>query len=91
MLARVARFDRLPDDLDDDNVDGLREIVRSTPGYVAGFHMLNPTTREALSITVFQDHDALRRAGEALAARPGERRVGIAPTAVELYEEVHAF
>ena len=91
MLARIARFDQFPDDLDDDAVSTLRQILRSTPGYVAGFHMLDPTTRKALSITVFEDHDALRRAGEALAARPGDRTVGIAPVEVELYEEAHGF
>lgn len=91
MLARVARFDHLPDDLDDDAVDTLRQILRSTPGYVAGFHLLDPTTRRALSITVFEDHDALQRAGQALAARPDERTVGVAPTEVELYEETYLF
>lgn len=90
MLARVARFDHLPDDLDDDAVGLLRETLRSTPGYVGGFHLVDPTTRKALSITVFEDADALRRAGEALEARPAERRVGIAPTKVELYE-AHRF
>jgi hypothetical protein len=91
MLARVARFDHLPDDLDGDAVDTLRQILASTPGYVAGFHLLDRTTRKALSITVFEDHDALQRAGHALAGRPDDRTVGIAPTEVELYEEAHAF
>jgi hypothetical protein len=91
MLARVARFDHLPDDLDDDAVEMLRETLRSTPGYVAGFHLLDPSTRKALSITVFEDGEALRRAGQALAARPGHRTVGIAPTEVEVYEEAHRF
>lgn len=91
MLARVARFDHLPDDLDDDAVDTLRHIVRSTPGYVAGFHMFDPLTRKGLSITIYEDSDALQRAGQALAARSSESTVGFAPDEVEFYEETHPF
>jgi hypothetical protein len=91
VLARVARFDHLPEELDADAVDSLRQILASTPGYVAGFHLLDPSTRKALSITIFEDHDALQRAGQALSARPAGAMVGIAPTEVELYQETHRF
>jgi hypothetical protein len=86
MLARIATFDRLSDDLDDDAVDLLRRTVKKVPGYVAGFHMVDPKTRKALSIAVFEDREALQRVGEALKARPEERKVGIAPDRVELFE-----
>jgi hypothetical protein len=91
MLARVARFDRLPDDLDENAVDLLRQTVRSTPGYIAGFHMLDPQTRKALSITVFEDRDALLRAREALEARPDQHKVGIAADEVEIYNDTSLF
>jgi hypothetical protein len=91
MLARVARFDHLPEDLDADAVDLLRQTVRSTPGYVAGFHMLDPKTRRALSITVFEDRDALERTGEALDARPDDRKVGIVADDVQIYEDTFLF
>jgi hypothetical protein len=86
MLARVATFDHLPPDLDDDAVELLRETVRGVSGYVGGFHMLDPTTRKALSVAVFEDAEALERTYEALNARPEHRRVGIAADRVELFE-----
>jgi hypothetical protein len=86
MIARVATFDPLPDALDDAAVDLLRETIRETPGYVAGFHLLDPDTRKALSVAVFEDRDALARVAEALAARPDDRKVGISPDRVEHYE-----
>jgi hypothetical protein len=61
------------------------------PGYVAGFHMLDPKTRKALSVTVFEDREALQRARQALEARPDERKVGISAEQVELYEETFVF
>jgi hypothetical protein len=86
VIARVATFNALPDGLDDGAVALLRDTIKRTPGYVAGFHMRDPRTRKALSVTVFDDMEALGRAGKALAARPDESKVGIDPDAVELFE-----
>lgn len=86
MLARIATFDRLSDDLDDHAVDLLRRTVKTVPGYVAGFHMVDPKTRKALSIAVVEDREALRRVSDALKARPEEQKIGIAPDRVELFE-----
>jgi hypothetical protein len=86
MIARVATFDPLRNDLDDDAVELLRKTVRETPGYVAGFHMLDPKSRKALSVAVFEDREALARVDKALGARPGGREVGIQPDRVEHYE-----
>jgi hypothetical protein len=88
MIARVGIFDHLPENLDDDAVNLLRETVRSTPGYVGGFHMVDPKTRKALSVTVFEDRGALRRVREALNARPEERKVGISADRVEIYDAI---
>jgi hypothetical protein len=86
MLARVATFDHLPGDLDDDAVDLLRKTVKEVPGYVAGFHMLDPKTRRALSIGVFEDGAALGRVRAALEARPENQKVGLSADRVELFE-----
>jgi hypothetical protein len=86
MLARVATFHQLPDDLDDGAVGLLRETIRSTPGYVAGFHLRDPRSEKALSVTVFEDRAAAERAGEALRRRPDDAKVGIDPDAVEFFE-----
>ena len=88
MIARVATFERLPDDLDDAAVELLRKTVRETPGYVAGFHMMDPASGKALSVAVFENQNALTRVDEALAARPSERKVGIKPDRVEHYETI---
>jgi hypothetical protein len=48
--------------------------------------MLDPKTRKALSVAVFEDREALERCREALASRPNEGKVGIAPDRVDFYE-----
>jgi hypothetical protein len=86
MIARVGTFDHLPDDLDEAAVNLLRETVRATPGYVGGFHMIDPKTRKALSVTVFEDREALMRVRVALDARPDDKKVGISADSVEFYD-----
>jgi hypothetical protein len=88
MIARVATFNPLPDSLDDDAVELLRRTIRSVPGYIAGFHMLDPKTRKALSVCVFEDRDAAERTRAALDERPEGRRVGITADTVEFYEAI---
>jgi hypothetical protein len=84
MVARVATFEALPDDLPPEAVDLLRHTVREVPGYVGGFHLVDPRTRRAMSIVVFEDEDGLRRAGDALARRAPDQRVGASPDRVEV-------
>jgi hypothetical protein len=86
MLARVATFDSLPQDLDDGSVDLLRDTIKAVPGYVAGFHLRDPRTNKALSVTVFEDRAAVERAREALSRRPPDRNVGIEPDHVEFFD-----
>lgn len=86
MLARVATFNSLPDDLDNGAVDLLRQTIKSVPGYVAGFHLRDPRSHKAMSITVYEDMAAVERVREAMAQRPGDRKVGIDPDHVELFE-----
>lgn len=88
MIARVATFKPLPDNLDDGAVDLLRQTIRQTPGYVAGFHLRDPNTNKALSITIYEDHEAVARVRDALAARPDDRKVGIDPDEVEFFEAI---
>jgi hypothetical protein len=86
MLARVATFDSLPDDLDDGAIDLLRQTIREVPGYVAGFHLRDPESHKALSVTVYEDRDAVERVREALDRRPSDHKVGIDPDHVEFFE-----
>jgi hypothetical protein len=86
MVARVATFNKLPDNLDEGAVDLLRKTIKGTPGYVAGFHMRDPRTGKALSVSVYEDMDAVARVRAALGARPDDRKVGIDPDEVEFFE-----
>jgi hypothetical protein len=85
MLARVATFNTLPDDVDPDAVALLRKTVRETPGFVAGYHLGGPG-RKSLSIAIFENADAGRAAADALGRRPADQRVGIEPDHVEFFE-----
>jgi hypothetical protein len=92
MIARVATFNHLdPEDLDPDAIERLRGILRSTPGYVAGYHIRNPESGKAFSIAIYESADSIRAAREALAARPTDQRVGIDPDEVEFCTEVYEF
>ncbi len=86
MLARVATFHDLPDDLDDAAVDLLRQTIKGVPGYVAGFHLRDPSSNKALSVTVYEDRAAVERAREAMSQRPDDSKVGIDPDQVEFFE-----
>ena len=86
MLARVATFHTLPDGLDDRAVELLRETIKGVPGYVAGFHLRDPRSGKALSVTVYEDPAAVDRVRAAMASRPDDRKVGIEPDEVEYFE-----
>jgi hypothetical protein len=85
MLARVATFDPLPEDLDSEAVELLRKTIRESPGYVAGYH-LGARGQKSLSITIYEDAEAGRAAAARLAQRSEDRRVGIDPDHVEFFE-----
>ena len=84
MIARIAKFDNLPDDVDPQAVALLRETVRTAPGYVAGYHLHAPETGKAMSVVVVEDGQALQEIGRRLAAREPGERVGIDPDVVEI-------
>lgn len=84
MLARLATFNVKPADPDDANVQYLRDTIKSVPGFVAGFHMLDEQSGKAYSLVVVEDDASSARLSEALAARPDERRVGVTPDHIQL-------
>lgn len=83
MLARLATFNSQPADPDDANVKYLRDTIKSVPGFVAGFHMLDEQSGKAYSLTVLEDEATATRLREALDQRPVERRVGVDPDHVQ--------
>ncbi|HTA06810.1 MAG TPA: hypothetical protein VK774_10635 [Solirubrobacteraceae bacterium] len=86
MLARLATFDSVPADVDDPNVKLLRETISGTPGFVAGFHLRDPQTGKAFSLSVYEDADAAKAAGQRMQARPADERVGVDPDSVQWLE-----
>jgi hypothetical protein len=84
MLARLATFNVQPADADDANVQLLRDTIKSVPGFVAGFHMVDEQSGKFYSLVVVEDEASAARVREALAQRPAERRVGVNPDHVQL-------
>lgn len=88
MLARLATFNSQPADPEDPNLQYLRDTIKSVPGFVAGFHMLDEQSGKAYSLVVLEDEATRARVLDALAERPAERRVGVDPDHVQFLTAV---
>jgi hypothetical protein len=71
MIARIGEHNHLPDDLEPDYVSGIRTFLAALPGFCGGYHLLEPGTGHALSMTLWQDADALAAAEQAMTERAG--------------------
>jgi hypothetical protein len=71
MIARLAEHTQLPADLDPDYVTRFRNWLAAQPGFCGGYHMIEPATGHALSLTLWQDEQALQAVGRALRAGDG--------------------
>jgi len=71
MIARLAEHGQLPPDLDPDYVARHRAWVTAQPGFCGGYHLLEPQTGRALSLTMWQDDDALAAVEQAQSAEQG--------------------
>ena len=71
MIARLVEHSHIPTDLDPEYVSGLRAWIASQPGFGGGYHLLEPDTGRALSLTMWEDEDALATVERAMAARQG--------------------
>ena len=71
MIARLAEHSHLPTDLDPDYVARHRAWIASQPGFCGGYHLLEPGTGHALSLTMWEDDDVLAAAERALRAGRG--------------------
>lgn len=86
VIARIAVWEPMPTD----DRDALAVAVSRVPGVVAGFHLIDPLTGNGLSISVFEDEQAMaatRAAIEGVARELGwHEQVRPAPTSVTMYE-----
>lgn len=88
MFARLATFASTPQILPDDvrRAESLRALVRSQPGFRAGYHLRQPTTGRMISLTLWESEEAMKAAGRAVASRPQEDQRGITPDSTETWE-----
>jgi hypothetical protein len=71
MIARLAEHSQLPTDLDPDYVARHRAWMAAQPGFCGGYHLLEPQTGRALSLTMWRDDAALAAVGRELGAGNG--------------------
>jgi len=75
MIARLAEHRHLPADLDPDYVTRQRAWLSAQPGFCGGYHMLEPDTGHALSLSLWQDEAALAAVERAPSAGPADGRI----------------
>ena len=71
MIARLAEHSHLPADLDPEYVTRHRPWIASQPGFCGGYHLFEPDTGRALSLTMWEDDDALAAVERAMNAHQG--------------------
>jgi hypothetical protein len=77
MIARLAEHTQLPADLDPDYGTQFRTWLAARPGFCGGYHMIEPATGRALSLTLWQDAEALEATGRAMSTgdSPADGRI----------------
>ena len=65
MIARLAEHGPLPPGLDPEYVAAHRAFIAEQPGFCGGYHLFDPETGRALSLTMWADRDALAAAQDA--------------------------
>ena len=83
MIARLAEHSHLPADLDPEYIARHRAWDRRQPGFCGGYHLLEPDTGHALSLTMWQDEDALAAVERAQAASQDLPTAASAPDLAE--------
>ena len=84
-VARVATFDEPPVLREDDDrrAQTLYDLLRSLPGFVAGYYLREPATGRLMSVTVWESEQSLEAAEQAVGDRPVSDQRGIRPSRVE--------
>ena len=84
-VARVATWDESPDLQEDDDrrARSLYELLKSLPGFIAGYYLREASTGRLISMTVWESEEALEAAEEAVRTRPVDDQRGIRPSRVE--------
>ena len=92
-VVRIATFDPAPvlQDDDDRRAQTLRDLIRTVPGFMAGYHLREEGTGRLIDLTVWESEAALEAAEVAVRDRPASDQRGIRPTKVERWIVDSAF
>ena len=84
-VARVATFDEPPVLREDDDrrAQTLYDLLKSLPGFVAGYYLREPATGRLMLVTVWESEQALEAAEQAVGDRVVSDQRGIRPSRVE--------
>lgn len=84
-VARVAIFDEPPVLQGDDarRAKSLEELLRSLPGFIAGYELREDVTGRLMSVTLWESETALEAGERAVRNRPVSDQRGIRPTRIE--------
>jgi heme-degrading monooxygenase HmoA len=84
-VARVAIFDEPPLLQEDDErrAKSLEELLRSLPGFIAGYELREDATGRLMSVTLWESEAALEAGERAVRHRPVSDQRGIRPTRIE--------
>lgn len=84
-VARVATFDEPPVLQDDDErrAKSLELLLRSLPGFIAGYELRDEPTGRLMSVTLWESEAALEAGERAVRHRPVGDQRGIRPSRVE--------
>ena len=84
-VARVATFEEAPvlQPDDDRRSRTLQELLRSLPGFIAGYELREEGTGRLMSVTLWESESRLESGEHAVRNRPVGDQRGIRPTRIE--------
>ena len=84
-VARVAIFDEPPILQEDDErrARSLEALLRSLPGFIAGYEFREEPTGRLMSVTLWESEQALEAGERAVRNRPMSDQRGIRPSRIE--------
>jgi hypothetical protein len=85
MVARLMTFhDRAPVDADDPRVALLRRTVKETPGFIAGYELIDEANGRVYTLIIGEDGATHAEIGRRLAARAESEKLGVDPDEVQM-------
>jgi hypothetical protein len=84
-VARVGFFDEPPTLQEDDDRRrrSLHELLRSTPGFIAGYELRDERSGRLMHVSLWDSEGALEACEQAVRERPVSDQRGISPSRVE--------